>query len=130
MLQLIVIGNSGKDAEMRFTPSGQPVASFDVASTRKYARADGTPVKETTWVRVSVWGKLAEICAQYVKKGKKVCVVGRLNPDANGNPRTFQRNDGSTGASFEMTADSVEFLSAADHGEEAPEAAQEEQIPL
>lgn len=110
---VILVGNLGKDPEMRYTPSGQAVTSFSVATNRQYTSSDGTPVKETAWFRVSAWGKQAEVCNQYLRKGSKVLVEGRLNIDpATGGPRTFTRNDGSVGASLEVTANIVRFLSS------------------
>jgi single-strand DNA-binding protein len=103
--KIIIIGNLGSNPEQRFTPSGDPVTSFSVATSRKYGEKD-----ETTWFRVSVWGKQAESCSKYLSKGSKVLVEGRLRPDASGNPTTFQRKDGTTGASFEVTAENVRFL--------------------
>lgn len=109
---LILIGNLGADPEMRYTPSGQAVTNFNVASNRKYTTSDGNPVKETTWFRISTWGKTAENCNQYLKKGSKVLVEGRLNPDpTTGGPRVFTRQDGTSGATFEVTAQTVRFLS-------------------
>ena len=110
---LIIVGNVGKDPEMRFTPSGQAVTSFSVATNREYTTGNGEKVKETIWFRVTTWGKQAEVCNQYVKKGMKVLVDGRLTPDkATGGPRVWQRNDGSPAASFEVTAGTVRFLSS------------------
>jgi single-strand DNA-binding protein len=109
---IIIAGNVGRDPEMRYTPSGQAVTSFSVATSRSYTGSNGQQVKETIWFRISAWGKLAETCSQYLKKGSKVLVEGRMNADSNGNPRTFQRNDGTTGASFEVTANTVRFLSS------------------
>ena len=103
--KLILIGNLGGNPEMRFTPGGDPVTTFSVATSRKYGERD-----ETTWFRISVWGKQAEACSQYLHKGSKVLVDGRLRPDESGNPRVFERKDGSSGASFEVTAESVRFL--------------------
>ena len=77
--QLIIVGNLGKDPEMRYTPSGTPVTSLSVATNRKYTGSDGQVVKETTWFRVSVFGKSAETAAQYLKKGSAVLVEGRLD---------------------------------------------------
>ncbi|MCC6568704.1 MAG: single-stranded DNA-binding protein, partial [Anaerolineales bacterium] len=78
-------------------------------------------VKETIWFRISTWGKTAETCNQYVKKGMKVLVEGRLTPDkTTGGPRIWTKQDGSAGASFEVTANTVRFLSRADGGGEAP----------
>lgn len=110
---ILLVGNLGRDPEMRYTPSGQAVTSFNVATNRQYTGADGNQVKETTWFRVSTWGKQAETCNQYLKKGSKVLVEGRLNPDsATGGPRIWTRQDGSSGASFEVTANTVRFLSS------------------
>lgn len=110
---LIIVGNVGKDPEMRFTPSGQAVTSFSVATNRQYTSGNGEQIKETTWFRVTTWGKQAEVCNQYVKKGMKVLVEGRLTPDkATGGPRVWTKQDGSAGASFEVTAGTVRFLSS------------------
>ena len=112
---LIIVGNVGKDPEMRYTPSGQAVTSFSVATSRTY-NTGGEQEKETIWFRVSAWGKQAEVCNQYVKKGMKVLVEGRLTPDkTTGGPRVWTKQDGSSGASFEVTASTVRFLSS--HGE-------------
>lgn len=108
--KIIIAGYLGRDPEMRYTQDGTPVTNFSVAASRKYSRPDGTKVDETTWFRVSAWRQLAELCNEYLQKGRPVLVEGRLQPDENGNPRTFTRNDGSTGASFEVTATTVRFL--------------------
>jgi len=101
------------DADMRFSPSGQAVASFSVATNRQYTASSGEQVKETIWFRISAWGKQAEICNQYVKKGMKVLVEGRLTADqGTGGPRIWTGNDGSPRASFEVTAATVRFLSS------------------
>ena len=114
---LIIVGNVGKDPEMRYTPSGQAVTSFSIATNRQYTTGNGEQVKETIWFRVTTWGKQAEVCNQYVKKGMKVLVEGRLTPDkATGGPRVWTKNDGSAGASFEVTAGTVRFLSSRGEG--------------
>ena len=105
--KLILIGNLGKDPEMRYTPDGKAVTSFSVATSRKYGDKD-----ETTWFRVSVWGNQAESCNQYLKKGARVYVEGRFVSDENGNPKTFKRNDGSWSSSYEVRAETVQFLSS------------------
>ena len=122
MYQLILIaGNVGRDPEMRYTPSGQPVTSFSVATNRQYNDASGQTVKETVWFRVTVWGKTAETCNQYVKKGSKVLVEGRLTPDpASGGPKVWTDKDGTAKASFEVTANNVRFLSSRDEAQTAP----------
>src|SRR5512143_1200975 len=110
--QIVLVGNLGRDPEMRYTPTGTPVTSLNVATNRKYTGSDGQVVKETTWFRVSVFGKQAEACAQYLKKGSSVLVEGRLTPDAQtGGPRLWTRQDGTTGANFEIAANTVRFLS-------------------
>jgi single-strand DNA-binding protein len=115
---IIIVGNLGKDPEMRYTPSGQAVTSFSVASNRKYTASNGEQVNETIWFRVSAWGKQAEICNQYLKKGSKVLIEGRLTPDKNtGGPRIWQKQDGSSGSSFEVTAQTVRFLSTRGEGD-------------
>ena len=117
---IILVGNLGRDPEMRYTPSGQPVTSFSVASSRSYNNPNGEKVDETTWFRVTAWGKQAETCNQFLRKGSKVLVEGRLQPDKNGGPRVWTRQDGTPGASFEVTASTVRFLS--NRGEGAGEA--------
>jgi single-strand DNA-binding protein len=109
---VILVGNLGKDPEMRYTPSGQPVTNLSVATNRQYTDSNGQQVKETTWFRVSVWGKQAESCNQYLRKGSTVLVEGRLNPDPKtGGPRIWQGQNG-PGASFEVVANTVRFLSS------------------
>ncbi len=114
MFQTIILaGNLGRDPEMRYTPSGQPVTSFSVATNRQYTNNNGETVKETIWFRVSVWGKRAETCNQYLKKGSKVLVEGRLTADAaTGGPRIWNAQDGTARASFEVNAQNVTFLSS------------------
>lgn len=123
----IVVGHLGKNPEMRYTPSGQAVTSFSVAVSRQYTTGNGEQVKETTWFRASAWGKTAENCNKYLKKGSKVLVEGRLVPDkATGGPRIWTRQDGSSGASFELSAAVVVFLSPRGDGTEAEHHMEEE----
>ncbi len=84
MNKIIVIGHLGRDPEMRYTPNGQGVTSFSVASSRKYTTSSGEQREETEWFNCSVWGKLAETCQQYLTKGQQVYVEGRLTS------RTYQ----------------------------------------
>ncbi len=109
---ITIVGYLGGDPEMRYTPSGQAVTNFSVATSRRYTSSDGTQVNETTWFRVSVWGKSAETTNQYLRKGSKVLVEGRLNPDSQtGGPRIWEGQSGPR-ASFEITANTVRFLSS------------------
>jgi single-strand DNA-binding protein len=111
--KLTIAGNLGRDPEMRYLPSGQAVTNISVATNRVYTDSNGQRVTETIWFRVSVWGSMGENVNQYLRKGSKVLVEGRLSADPEtGGPRVFTRNDGSTGASFEMTAQNVVFLSS------------------
>lgn len=110
---IIIAGNLGRDPEMRYTPAGQAVTSFSVATNRQYTNNSGETIKETIWFRVSAWGRTGEICNQYLKKGSKVLVEGRLTADpSTGGPRTWTAQDGSTRASFEISAQTVRFLSS------------------
>jgi len=120
---LIIVGNVGREPEMRYTPSGQAVTTFPVATNRSYTTQNGEAVKETIWFRVTTWGKQAETNKQYVKKGMKVLIEGRLTPDKDGNPRTYTKKDGTTSASFEVTASTVRFLSSNDKVDEPQESA-------
>ena len=109
---LVLVGNLGRDPEMRYTSSGQAVTNFSVATNREYTASNGEKVKETTWFRISTWGRTAEVCNQYLRKGSRVLVEGRLTPDnTTGGPRIWTRQDGSPAASFEVTANVVRFLS-------------------
>jgi single-strand DNA-binding protein len=87
--KLMIIGHLGRDPEMRYTPSGRPVTTFSVATSRSWHSADGERHEETEWFNVVAWGNLAEICNQYLHKGQQVYVEGRLQTrrweDAEGN---------------------------------------------
>ncbi|MCS7221510.1 MAG: single-stranded DNA-binding protein [Anaerolineae bacterium] len=76
--KVIIIGNLGRDPEMRYTPSGKPVTSFSVATSRSWVTADGERRDATEWFNVVAWGNLAEICSQYLRKGSRVYVEGHL----------------------------------------------------
>jgi single-strand DNA-binding protein len=136
--KLIIVGNLGNDPEMRYMPDGTAVTSFSLATNRRWNdRNTGQPVDETTWFRVSVWGKRAEVANQYLTKGSKVLVEGRLKPDPQtGAPRLWTRQDGTVGSSFEVTADNFSFVgSRADGGgddyeEGGAPAQQEDEIPF
>ena len=100
--KIIIVGRLGADPEQKYTVDGKAVTSFSVAAEN---RKD-----ETLWFRVSAWEKLAEVCGRYLKKGAKVLVEGRLKPEIN----VYQRKDGSYAASYDVTADTVRFLSGKD----------------
>ncbi len=112
MNKIMVIGNLGSDPEMRYTPNGQAVTSFSVATNYRYNTAEGEQREETEWFRVSVFGRQAESCNQYLAKGRKVYVDGRLRS------RTFQDRNGETRVSLEINAQDVRFLSTPGGGGE------------
>jgi single-strand DNA-binding protein len=116
--KVIIVGNLGRDPEMRYTPDGTPVTNFSVATTRKWGSQDGTQSEETVWIRITAWRQLAEVCNQYLTKGRQVLVEGRLTPDREtGGPRVYTRSDGTPGASYEVTALTVKFLGGRGEGE-------------
>lgn len=108
----IIVGNLGRDPEMRYTSSGKPVTDFSVAVNRQYTGANGQTVKDVIWFKVSAWGKQAEACYTYLKKGAKVLVEGRLDYDPKtGGPKTWGQ-DGAYHTGFALVAQTVRFLSA------------------
>ena len=104
MNKIIVIGHLGADPEMRYTPSGQSVTSFNVASSRRYRTADGEQREETEWFRVSAFGRLGDTCNQYLTKGRQVYVEGRLKG------RSYSDRDGQPRYSLDINANEVQFL--------------------
>ena len=118
---LILVGRLGQDTEMRYMPNGQAVTNFSVATDRTYKNANGEQVRVTTWFRVSVWGKQAESCNQYLNKGSMVLIEGTLNPDKEtGRPRIWTSADGRSGTSYEVNAQTVRFLSTRSTSPDAP----------
>jgi single-strand DNA-binding protein len=102
--KIMLIGNVGTDPEMRYTPSGNPVTSFRMATNRRYTTSAGETRDETEWFRITVFGKQAESCNQFLTKGKQVYVEGRLHA------RNWQGQDGQMRTSLEVTANRVLFL--------------------
>ena len=109
--KILVLGNLGNDPQLKYTPQGDPVTSFSLAVNRRWTNSQGESGEETTWFRVSVWGKQAESVNQYLAKGRQVFVEGRLIPDrATGGPRIWTGEDGQPRANYELRAVSVQFL--------------------
>ena len=104
MNKILVIGNLGSDPEMRYTPNGNAVTSFSVATNRRYRTSDGETREETEWFRVNAWNRLGETCNQYLQRGSKVYVEGTLTSDA------YLANDGQPRASLDIRATEVRFL--------------------
>lgn len=102
--KVMIIGNVGQDPEMRFTPNGNPVVTFSVAVNRKYTDSSGEKREETEWFNVVAWNKLAESCNQFLAKGKRAYVEGRLQT------RTWEGQDGQKRSRVEIVANRVLFL--------------------
>ena len=102
--KVMIIGNLGADPEMRYTANGSAVTEFRVASNRRYTTRDGEARDETEWFRVVTWNRLAEICSQYLSKGRQVYVEGRLQT------RSWEGQDGQTRYTTELIAQEVKFL--------------------
>jgi len=125
--KIIIVGNLGRDPELRYTPQGSPVATLNVATNRKRKNDDDV----TTWFKVTVWGSQAEACNEYLSKGRQVLVEGELTPDpATGSPRLWQRNDDSWGASYELRAYTVKFLQGGREQEQQEQEPGQEAMPF
>ena len=129
MQVLIYEGHMGSDPEMRYTPGGKAVTSFSMASNSSYKSADGEVVKNTIWLRITAWNKLAEIVNQYCQKGSHVIVTGTLKAGPNGSPTVYQNRSGDMAASFEVTASSIRILDFNNQREEVS-AESEEDLPF
>ena len=102
--KLMIIGHLGRDPEMRYTPSGKPVTTFSVATSRTWNSADGERHEETEWFNVVAWGSLAEVCNQHLKKGQQVYVEGRLQT------RRWEDGDGNKHFTTEVVAQEMTML--------------------
>ena len=102
--KVILIGNLGADPEMRFTQNGAPVASFTVATTEKWKGQDGQMKEQTEWHRVIAWQRLAEICGEYLSKGSRVYIEGKLQT------RSWEK-DGQKHYTTEIVAREMKMLS-------------------
>ena len=104
MGKVILVGNLGRDPELRFTKDGRPVASFSIATTDRWRDQQGSQQERTEWHRIVVWGKQGENCAQYLQKGRSVYIDGRLQT------REWEDRDGNKRWTTEVVAQSVQFL--------------------
>ncbi len=102
--KVILIGNLGSDPEMRYTPNGAAVCEFRMAVNRRYTTSDGEQREETDWFRVTCWNRLAETVNQYLQKGRKAYVEGRISSSA------YTDREGQPRATLEVTAETVRFL--------------------
>src|ERR1043166_3273638 len=110
--KVILVGSLGRDPEVLSTPTGQSVCNFSVATTEKFTGRDGSNKESTQWHNVVVWGKTADNCGQYLKKGRQVYVEGKLTS------RSYEAKDGS-GKRYvtEVVAQTVQFLGGKQEGD-------------
>ncbi len=106
----IIIGNLGRDPEVRYTQSGQAVASFTVATTETWTGRESDRQERTDWHNIVVWGKQAETCGQYLSKGRQVYIEGSIRP------RSYEDRDGNKRYITEIVAQRVQFLGSRDGG--------------
>jgi single-strand DNA-binding protein len=102
--KVLLIGRLGQDPEMRYTPSGRPLTKFQLAANRSWTTADGEKKTETEWFNIVAWGKLAEICNQYLKKGQLVYIEGRLHT------RQWKDDQGANHSSVEVITQEMIML--------------------
>jgi len=102
--KVMLIGRLGQDPEMRYTPSGRPLTKFQLAANRSWTTADGEKKTETEWFNIVAWGKLAEICNQYLNKGQLIYVEGRLHT------RRWQDDNGTNHSSIEVITQEMIML--------------------
>lgn len=112
---ITIVGYLGRDPELRYTPDGTPVCNFSVATTERKKDKSGEYQDHTTWFRVNLWRRQAEVASQYLSKGKLVYVQGRLSQSE------YQDRDGNTRTSLEVNATDIQFIGP--RGEEGPAAA-------
>jgi len=124
--KVMIIGRLGRDPEMRYTPSGRPVTTFSVATSRSWSTSDGERRTETEWFNVVAWGSLAEICNQYLVKGQQVYVEGRLQS------RNWEDNDGRRHTSVEVVANEMIMLDKRRSPDDQPDEseADEDEFPF
>jgi single-strand DNA-binding protein len=125
--KVMIIGNLGRDPEMRYTPSGKPVTTFSVATSRTWNTSEGEKREETEWFNVVAWSSLAEICKQYLTKGQQVYIEGRLQT------RHWDDQEGNKHTSVEIVANEMIILSERrDAGESSTESEsiEDEEFPF
>jgi len=102
--KVILVGNLGKDPELRYTASGTAVCNFSLATTERYKDRDGNNQEKTEWHNIVVWRQLAEICGKYLTKGKQIYIEGKLQT------RKWEDRDGNTRYTTEIVADQMQML--------------------
>jgi single-strand DNA-binding protein len=124
--KVMIIGPLGRDPEMRYTPSGRPVTTFSVATSRNWNTSDGEKRTETEWFNVVAWSSLAEICNQYLVKGQQVYIEGRLQS------RNWEDESGKRHSSVEIVANEMIMLGDRKSGNDTPNEAdtEEDEFPF
>jgi single-strand DNA-binding protein len=132
--KVMIIGHLGGDPEMRYTPSGRPVTTFSVAVSRSWNTVDGERHSETEWFNIVAWGNLAEICKQYLKKGRQVYIEGRLQTrrweDKEGQKRTNVEVVASEMMMMDERRDNNQAQEAESGGEHAEPMVDEDEFPF
>lgn len=118
--KVFLIGNLTRDPELRYTPSGTAVTTFSLAMSRSFNSPGGEKKEDVCYVRVVCWAKLAQICSEYLFKGRPVFIEGRLQS------RSWQAQDGSKRNTLEVIAQNVQFLGKGKAQEQSPSASQEQ----
>ena len=108
--KVLLIGNLGKDPEVRYTPGGQAVANFNIATNEAWTDKSGQKQERTEWHRIVVWGKVAELCGEYLSKGRQVYIEGKLQT------REWNNKEGAKQTTTEVVANQVLFLSGGERG--------------
>jgi single-strand DNA-binding protein len=110
--KVILVGNLGKDPELRYTPSGTAVATFSLATTERYKDRDGNPQKKTEWHNIVAWRQLAEICGKYLHKGKQIYVEGKIQN------RSYDDRDGNKRYISEVVINEMQMLGSRDDNQQ------------
>ena len=121
--KVILIGNLGKDPELRYTPSGQPVATFSLATTERWTDRNGQRQDRTEWHTVVAWGKLGELVNQYLKKGRSAYIEGRITT------RSWDDKDGNKRYKTEIVASTVQFLGSTGSSGGSPDSSMDQSVP-
>jgi len=114
--KVIILGNVGRDPELKYTPSGTAVTNFTVATNERWKDREGSQQEHTEWHRIVAWGKLAEICGEYLSKGRQVYIEGAIRS------RTYKDRDGNDRTAFDIRADNVVLLGSGGGGSKSSEA--------
>lgn len=115
--QIVLVGNLGRDPELRYTSSGTPVANFSMATNEKWTDSNDEQQERTTWWKVTLWRRQAEVANEYLTKGSQVMVAGTISVDPEtGQPRIWTDRDGNARVSLEMTARKLVLLGSRNAG--------------